>query len=148
MKTLYLIRHAHARSPRNAQNDFSRDLSPRGEDEAQACGKVLAGGSPLPSLIVCSPAIRTLRTARILAGILMLPDAAVITESTLYLASPHDLMETISSLPDPVPCVALVGHNPGISELARELSNQNQQDLPTAGILGVSFKTDSWSAIP
>ncbi len=147
MKNLLLIRHAHALSSQQGQNDFSRDLSPRGEREAQACGKALVDRSPKPSLIICSPAIRTLSTARILAGILKLPLNAVKTASTLYLGNPHDLKKVIMHFPDTVSCAVLVGHNPGISDLACELSNSNQPDLATGGISTIAVDTDSWSQV-
>lgn len=64
---LYVVRHADARPLGGTiTTDSERPLSPRGEMDARAMGRVLARVEPQPPLFVCSPLLRARRTAELL----------------------------------------------------------------------------------
>lgn len=116
-----LVRHAHADWPGFPGTDFDRPLTPRGEADAAITGYSIRAAGHAPELILVSPARRTMQTAQIIAEHLGLPPTVLCPVDALYngeagilggelrRAATHGL-------------VMLVAHNPGISQLARELS--------------------------
>ena len=53
-------------------------------------------------------------------------------ETRLYEAELATLLEIVGALPDTLEHVALVGHNPGLTELACHLGERAIDNLPTA----------------
>jgi len=146
VKHLILIRHADARHGQPGLRDFDRPLSKTGEREARATGKVLLQTPPLPELIVCSDAVRTADTARLIADVISLPDADIRYEHALYGGAVAALRYTIAALPDSHQCVALVGHNPSISELTSILSDVGTLIMMrTAAAIRIDLPAATWS---
>jgi phosphohistidine phosphatase len=149
MKRLTLLRHAkssHHRGP--PLSDRKRPLSDRGERDAPLMGTRLKARKARPSLIVTSPAIRALKTARLVAEALGYPQEFLHIEESLYLAEWDKILETIAMQDDAFSDVLLVGHNPGLTDLAnRLLPDLNLSNLPTAGALAIDFATERWSEI-
>lgn len=122
-RAVLLMRHAHAESPGYAGTDFDRPLTPAGEQEAALAAAAMRAAGHMPALILASPARRTLQTARIMARTLAVPADAVQAVESLYNASADTLAaELHRATAGTTGLVAVVAHNPGISELARELS--------------------------
>jgi phosphohistidine phosphatase len=122
-----LVRHAHAEWPDFHGPDFDRPLTSRGLADARATGRAILAAGHRPSLLLASPACRTRQTAEILAEELQLPASAVRYVEALYNATASTLQAEVrraarGSL------VLLVAHNPGVSNLARLLSDD--PDIP------------------
>jgi phosphohistidine phosphatase len=117
-----LVRHAHAQWPAYQARDFDRPLTERGLAEAHSTAKAIQAAGLAPHRIVASSAKRTEQTARILLEHLQLePDALHLTD-TLYNAEASTLLGELEVTSKGGAMVVLVAHNPGISELAQQLS--------------------------
>ncbi len=144
MKTVYFIRHAKAEEKVPGQEDFNRDLATKGRQDAQLMGKKQKMQAINPDLILSSSALRALNTARIFADAFEYPEDKIQTRDKLYNAEPETIQEKIFELDDNIDTVLIFGHNPAISELAIELSNEKADILPTCGIACFQFKIDKW----
>lgn len=150
-RTLWLIRHAKADSPMLGQTDAQRQLAPRGLADVQRLAKHLARHSPAPPQWVwVSPAIRTRQTAEPLADVWQSP---MIHEPSLYLADSLTLLDCLQGTPDESYSAALIGHNPGISDLVHVLIQQQDRheigpDMPTLGLARLTFRGDWHELIP
>ena len=72
-----------------------------------------------PDLVLISTARRTMETA---AALEPWPDTPLIDSlDSLYLASADTLLHTLQEVPETVRSVLVVGHNPGLHELAMNL---------------------------
>ncbi|MEV0582914.1 histidine phosphatase family protein [Nonomuraea sp. NPDC050310] len=111
-RTLILLRHAKAAQVLGLA-DRERPLTDRGEADAQRAGEAIRSRGLGPDLVVCSPAVRTRRTAE-----LAFPDAEISFEREIYEAYPDDLVAVIRRTGDEVRTLVLCGHNPAIEELA------------------------------
>jgi phosphohistidine phosphatase len=120
LKTLYVLRHAKA-APEAAGGDAARPLVKRGRKAARAMAEFLGGLKPATELILCSPAARTRETLEIVLPALR-PAPAVDFEDRLYLASAERLFERLRLLSPKTQSVLLIGHNPGVHELALRLA--------------------------
>lgn len=144
MKLLCLIRHARAGAAAPSVDDFDRPLSPRGEEDARALGRRLARAAAVPALVFASPARRAERTAELVAASAGWPADCIRCERALYLAASAPLLEQLRGLDDALGEVALVGHNPGLSELASRLLGWDAGELAPAGAVLLRLRVAAW----
>lgn len=118
MKLLSLLRHATASV--DGADDHSRMLDAAGIAEASTiAARLFASDLFAPSLILTSDARRTRDTAIALHR--AFPSALLVAEPTLYLASPDAILDTLMTADDRHDHVVIIGHNPGIGQLAFDL---------------------------
>jgi phosphohistidine phosphatase len=145
VKRVTLVRHANAEPQGDGSNDFGRRLTRRGDAEADALAHGLLEEGLIPDQLTTSPAPRARETAEILARQLELPRSIVNLDAQLYLASPVDMLRTVRAQEPHVQHFMMVGHNPGISELARLLAaGAWVAELGTACACTMLFDTDVW----
>lgn len=147
MKRLTLIRHAHADDKPPGGSDFDRPLSTRGLREAGALARYLLERALLPDLLIASTARRTQQTAEILMQVLALPAQRVQPVQQLYLASADVLLHAVRDVQPEVAHLAIVAHNPGVSDLMHALLPEDVElgELVTAGACTLTFDVNSWS---
>ena len=117
MKALTIFRHAKAERPDAYPQDFDRPLTPRGRKDAERMSHIIAAITPAVDCIISSTAVRAAQTASHLATTLDDAHAPLWAESA-YLASAETLLELLRDAPQAAAHVVLVGHNPGMEELA------------------------------
>ncbi len=151
MKTLYVLRHAKAERDAPSGEDYDRPLAARGRTDAARLGSLW---QIHPDLIVTSSAKRTLETVEQLTARWPKP-VAIQAEDKLYLAPAARLMETVRTFPDTAHSAILVGHNPGIGDLAAQLAHQTpgaareriRTQYPTCALATFEIAADSWSLV-
>lgn len=144
MKTLLLVRHAKSSWADQGLDDFDRPLNDRGKKDAPEMAKRLNEKNIVIDLIISSPAKRARRTAKIFAEELDLKKKEVEFFDNLYMAGPSVFQKTIAALSDKLDTVALVAHNPGITEFANTLTHVRIDNIPTTGVFAIQADTDSW----
>lgn len=115
-RELILFRHGAADPARGTASDFDRALSPAGRQVSARAAALLAVEPMPPTLLLYSTARRAAATAALLAEALALPDAALQPLEALYLATPRRIAALLEQHAGGARCVAVVGHNPGLSE--------------------------------
>jgi phosphohistidine phosphatase len=146
LKTLFLIRHAKSSWEDPDLPDRERPLNDRGRRAARKMGRRLAKYQLEPDLVLSSPAVRALKTARIIARRLHYPRRQIILNPRLYASSASDLLHAVHELDDHFLTVLLVGHNPQITALARAFSNQITH-MSTCAVARFTFAVDAWTAV-
>jgi len=150
MKTLYLLRHAKAERESTSGEDFDRPLMNRGRDNAAALGRTF-NAKARPDLILASPSKRTMETVEFLsAGWAKCPP--IETDDKLYLAPAPRLLDAVRCLPDSADSAMLVGHNPGMEELAIQFANKVPSDMlrrmqrkfPTCAMATFAISVEGW----
>ena len=147
MLRLTLIRHGNAEWKDATIADFDRPLNKRGLSEAEGIGKVLMEADLVPELLLASTAKRTQQTAEIVGRLLGLATRRVKLAEPLSLARAEVILSFVQGTGPKVQHLAIVGHNPGISELARELAPKDETlaELSTASAYTLTFAaTKSW----
>ena len=150
MKQLLLLRHAKA-VPSSPSGDFERELAPRGRKDAARIGAYLQAEGLVPEHILISPARRTTETADLVREAFS-SQPPLEGDRTLYLAEPHAILEAIRATEPEIDRLLVVGHNPGIADLADLLTNSGdpqarmlmQQKYPTAGLAVLSLPIEVW----
>lgn len=147
MKTLYLLRHAKSSWDHPGLADFDRPVLSTGIKRTKKIIKFLNERDVSVDLIVSSPAIRTLETARMVADGIEYPVEKIVEEPSLYNAELNDFIEVITGTPDDVGSLMVVGHNFTITHVVHLFLGPVIDILPTSGLAGISFATKSWSDI-
>jgi phosphohistidine phosphatase len=155
MKTVTLFRHAKSGEKDNPNiEDFDRPLSDRGLKTAPKMGGAMRARSLRPNLILCSPSVRTRQTLSLAAAQAWDNPPKMRFEKQLYEASAQTVLKVLKDLPEDVAHVMIVGHNPGLQELAvalAPLGSEAREDLkeklPTAAIASFDFDADIWKEL-
>jgi phosphohistidine phosphatase len=145
MKHVILVRHATAEPDRYPQSDFERNLEPSGQKEALALGNFLAGQAVKPKLILTSAAHRTLQTAEIFSSQIGLSNSDIEADKLLYNAGFQTLIKAIQNIENQNDVVAMVAHNPGISQTSTALSSVGAYQMAPGSALCLVFEINSWS---
>lgn len=149
MKRLLLLRHAKSSWDEPDLPDRDRPLAKRGKRDAPWIAQRLRKHLRAPELIIASAARRALATARLVAQELGTPAGAIAVAPELYLAAPAEILAVAARQADERAGVMLVGHNPGMTELANRLLPELALDnIPTAGLLAVDFRVADWASVP
>jgi len=148
MKKLVLLRHAKSSWDSAELADFERPLNERGKKDAPIMGQHLAQKRNLKlDLIITSPAKRALKTAKIIAKELNLPENKILKDSNIYGAGLSDMLSLIVRISNAVDTVMLVGHNPTFTSLAYYLTHNPVENIPTCGVFCVDFNVEKWKDI-
>jgi phosphohistidine phosphatase len=146
-KRLILLRHAKSSWENPGLRDFERPLSPRGERDAPRMGILLRERGFCPRAVISSDAVRARLTIELVAAEIGFPVVDIRYSNDLYHASPARLLHTLEDLAPQDDEVMLVGHNPGMTELANQLSDARLDNLPTCGIICISGAAANWRAM-
>ena len=144
MKKIILIRHGKSGWDSPWLSDHDRPLAERGIADVPQMARRLQERGLVPDLIVSSTALRAADTARLTAAVFGYPESAIVLEKSLYHASPEQLLDVIRGQSEAVQTLALVGHNPGLTELIQELGCR-LDNLPTAGQYGCTLSDTLWA---
>jgi len=129
MHQLHLLRHAKS-SWDDDGDDHARPLTRRGREAARLIGESLPKVDTRIDLVLCSSAVRTRETAGFVLASLE-PAPKIHYEDGLYLASRTVLMQRLCELEERYDTVMVIGHNPGLHELAMALATPDSVGFST-----------------
>ena len=148
---LHILRHAKSSWADEAQADHDRPLAPRGIEAGARLRQHLARREDVhPALVACSTAVRARQTLELVLPSLGTPH--VVFEEGLYLASASDLLARLRTLPEEAREAMLVGHNPGLHELALALTGpagraELEGKLPTGALVALELPVSAWTDV-
>jgi len=145
-KKLYLIRHSYAED-HGSKRDFERQLTMEGQSTVRALGRHLLQNEFDPSMILCSPAIRTTETAQNLIEELNMSETAIIFEQVIYNASVRELLTLVNSLDEANQELVIVGHNPAISYFGEYLTNSGIGGMEPCSIVSIRLDDVKWAEV-
>jgi phosphohistidine phosphatase len=140
-RTLILLRHAKSDWSR-MEADIRRPLAKRGRRQAPEAGRWLGANIDRIDLAVVSPARRAQQTWDLVARELRTPPATEV-DDRVYAASDRRLLAVVRDLAADIDTVVLVGHNPGMEELAFTLTGK-PAPMPTSALAVITWR-GSWS---
>lgn len=158
MRRLMLLRHAKTETDAPSGQDHDRRLDERGRRDAAEIGHWIGRHPPFPDQVLVSTAVRARQTWDLaweaMKDRVEAPDVEITDE--LYGAEPSHLLKMVrmASASDPKRLM-LVGHNPGMHELALILAGSGdkagrkalEDNLPTSGLAILDFDTKDWTDV-
>ncbi|GAB2792271.1 histidine phosphatase family protein [Streptomyces chlorus] len=150
LRRLVVLRHAKSAWPEDVP-DRDRPLAARGERDAPAAGRAIAGTVGPPGLALCSTAVRARRTWE-LAAAEWDTSPPVRYEPRLYAAGAPGLLAVVREAPADVGTLLLIGHNPGLADLVLALAGDGADDtldrvrvkFPTSAVAVLSWRGAAW----
>jgi phosphohistidine phosphatase len=152
MRRVYLLRHAKSSWKDRSLADRDRPLAGRGKRAAKAVAGHIEAEGIRPDLVLCSPARRTRETLERVEAAFG-EQVEVRFEEALYAASEAELLASLRALPAEVQSVMIIGHNPGIEELALGLASEGaerarmKEKYPTAALATIDLPADAWRTV-
>jgi phosphohistidine phosphatase len=153
MHQIILLRHAKAAWPEGAQ-DHERPLAARGLDDAAAAARLIGTDVPMPDVVLCSPAVRTIQTWERVSTHLA-PSPALRIEPVVYGADADEVITLLAQLPADTGTAWVVGHEPTMSRTALTLAGPGsdgpalvrvEHKYPTCGIAVLEVR-HPWTAL-
>jgi phosphohistidine phosphatase len=153
MRRLLLLRHAKA-GPLSDGDDFDRELTERGCDDARKIGAWIASAGVRPDYAIYSGSERTRQTFQIVSGALNGPPTAF-EQNALYDATRALILGLLRELPAKAQACLVVGHNPGMGDVANLLTGagdevgrlQMASKYPTGALAILAFDDLDWSGL-
>ena len=147
MKKVVIVRHAKA-VPYGYEDDFNRDLRDRGINDAALVSQECKNRGIMPDMMIASPALRAIKTARIFAESLCYPADQIRQEEAIYDGlSTNQFIDLIRKLPENAGTAFFFGHNPGFHYYVSNLLNHYDQDMPTCAAVGIGFRVAKWNEV-
>jgi phosphohistidine phosphatase len=158
MRRLMLLRHAKTEHDAPSGRDRDRRLDHRGHADAAEIGGWIGRHPPFPDSVLVSHAIRAHQTWEVAAEAMkdLVPEPVVELMPELYGADAAELLQIIRNASEADPQrLLLVGHNPGMHELALALTGSGDAvgrkalagNLPTSGLAILDFAIDDWEHV-
>jgi phosphohistidine phosphatase len=154
MRRLLLLRHAKSDWSEPGTDDHERPLNRRGQEAAPRIGAYLHRHKLIPDSVLCSTARRTRETWELIAAEVKAAPPATYVER-LYDATSRTLLDTLRDAEPGGTALLVVGHNPGLHDLATLLIASGDLDdrarlrekLPTGGLVVIDFAIADWSKL-
>ena len=144
MKLLTLIRHGTAGAGDAGMRDFDRPLTKQGRRQAEEMGRRLADRGTVPDTLLTSASRRTVEFSSALVEPLGVSPDRIVAHKDLYLCAPGTLLSAVQELDDGIDHAALVGHNPGVSDLLTLLFGGGASIFPNGAVAQVEFDIVHW----
>ena len=147
MKRVIIVRHAKSVSY-GYDNDFYRELTDKGENDAEKISERLKSLAVNPDLVIASPATRALHTATIFCKNLGYAVSKIQKDEVLYAGlTTQGFIDMLQALPETVQTVFVFGHNPTVYYLAYNLVKYFNSDMPTCSTVAIDFQAEKWSEV-
>jgi phosphohistidine phosphatase len=154
MKRLYLLRHLKSSWDEPGVPDRDRPLAPRGRKAGKRVAAYLREDGAAPAVVLCSSALRTRQTLEAILPALA-GDPELLVEDGLYAAGGGALLDRLRAVPAAADSVLLIGHNPGLGDLASELAGGGDADalarlregFPTGALATFTVAADAWDEL-
>lgn len=146
-KQLFLVRHGKSDWADAQLSDFDRPLNARGNKNAPEMAERIRKKDQIPQLILSSPALRAVSTAKLFAKVWEKEPEKIQLEIDIYEANATNLLKIVNSLNDDFKQVAIFGHNPGLTDFANYLTDAQIYNIPTSGTVLIEFELETWSEI-
>tara|TARA_B100000513_G_scaffold183282_1_gene103253 strand:- start:6 stop:521 length:516 start_codon:yes stop_codon:yes gene_type:complete len=154
MKTLFLLRHVKSDWDDPWVEDFDRPLALRGRKAAPRMARYMAAKGLVPDLVLCSSARRTRETWALTAAQWDAPPPVRFRKG-IYEAAATSLLALIRKTPAEWSRLMVIGHNPGMENLAHLLTGGGKtkaikrmmEKFPTGALAELRFDAETWPEI-
>lgn len=144
MTELILVRHAKSDWGNPGFADHDRPLNERGLRDAPMMAARLVLLDVRVDLLISSTAVRARTTAASFGSAL---GVEVELDPELYLASASTLFAKALAAGGDGACVMLVAHDPGLSDLAFQLSDGVIDHMPTCAVARFVWERETWDGL-
>ncbi|MBN2682790.1 MAG: phosphohistidine phosphatase SixA [Bacteroidales bacterium] len=146
MKQLIIIRHGKAEEYDFINSDFERSLTKKGKQISRDIAEKLGKKGIRFDAIYSSPAFRAIETAIIFADELGFPFSEIKLKKEIYSGfCSESLQEILQTVENEHNAIAIVGHNPGLTDIASELTGYSDIYMPKTSVVVIESVAENWT---
>lgn len=146
LRTVALLRHAKSDWQHQGLEDHDRPLNARGRRSTPLIAQYIERYGIGIDLILSSTAVRAQQTLELLVATWTGQPPTIYTTPKLYLATPQAILREISLVDDQWNSLLVIGHNPGLEDLAGRLAKR-PIEYPTACLTVFEIGLESWAKL-
>jgi len=146
-KTLFIVRHAMAKSTEAGKKDIDRTLSSEGLQQSSRLGVYIYKKNTDISAIVCSSAIRAIQTSELIADQINYDISKIQADPELYEASVRIIINKVNEFNNGWDEVIIVGHNPVLSYFVEYLTGHHFDGMDAGSMVKISSGVDDWALV-
>lgn len=146
-KTLFVVRHAIAKSTEAWEKDIDRKLAAEGLQKSSRLGAYIYKKNTDISGIVCSNAIRAVQTAELIANQINFDISKILVDPELYEASVRIMVNKVLEFKNDWNEVIIVGHNPVLSYFVEYLTGHYFDSMEAGGLVKIFCGVDDWALV-
>lgn len=147
MKKIHLIRHAKSSWSDPSLDDKQRPLNKRGMKSCGVMARHILNAVDCTDHIYCSPAVRAQQTIELINRNLKKTDLIWQLDERLYTFDSHDLLSWFMQLSDSISEIVVVGHNPALTDLVNNLTDDQLSNITTCAYVQLVCDTDRWDKL-
>jgi len=145
LKKLIIIRHSKSSWKDLSLGDFHRPLNKRGKTDGPIMANFLSSKINKICFLHSSSSVRTFETSKFFID--RIKFNKIKYDDSLYHSSSFSILNMIRNYSDNFSSVAIIAHNPGLTNLINELTNIDLDNLPTTGIAEIDFNCLKWNNV-
>ena len=145
MKKLIIIRHSKSSWKDLSLGDFHRPLNRRGKTDGPIMANFLSSKITSICFLHSSSSVRTFETSKFFID--RIKFNKIKYDDSLYHSSSFSILDMIRNYSDNFSSVAIIAHNPGLTNLINELTNISIDNLPTTGLAEIDFNCLKWNNV-
>lgn len=146
-KRLILVRHAKSDWGNPSVRDFDRPLNRRGDINAPEMAQRMISQKIYPELIVSSPALRAITTAKYFAKAWEIALEVIQMDKNIYEADLKTLLNIVNHFDNHHNTIVMFGHNPGFTDFVNYLSDVSIYNMPTCSVVMLEFPFEEWNLV-
>ncbi len=148
MKQLVFVRHSVADEPKDALDDFSRNLTEKGIERTHRVLANIPKALVEQAIFITSPAHRCIQTAQLFAKHFQITEDRIKEEPFLYSCfREHSFYYFLEELVADENNVWIFGHNPMLSNLTEQLLHKKFYSLPKCAVVVFNSKASDWLSV-
>ena len=145
MKKLIIIRHSKSSWKDLSLGDFHRPLNRRGKSDGPIMANFLSRKINKICFLHSSSSVRTFETSKFFIDRIKFDKIKY--DDSLYHSSSFSILNMIRNYSDNFSSVAIIAHNPGLTNLINEVTNISIDNLPTTGLVEIDFNCLKWNNV-
>jgi len=145
LKKLIIIRHSKSSWKDLSLGDFHRPLNRRGKTDGPIMANFLSSKITSICFLHSSSSVRTFETSKFFID--RIKFNKIKYDDSLYHSSSFSILNMIRNYSDNFSSVAIIAHNPGLTNLINELTNISIDNLPTTGLAEIDFNCLKWNNV-
>ena len=146
MKILILIRHTKS-DWTDLVPDFERPIRTDRQADTSLIAQTIAEHRSIPQHIIASPARRTMQTAQLLSHHWGMKQEHISMSEQLYEGAVKNILDTARHADEKMDTIAIVCHNPAITDFINRYSDARIDNVPTTGAARIEFDVVHWADV-
>ena len=146
-KSLFIVRHAIAKTTEAGEKDIDRELAAEGLQQSSRLGAYVYKMNTDISAIICSNSIRAIQTAEQISDQISYDISKITIDPELYEASVRIIFNKILEFDNDWNEAMVIGHNPVLSYFVEYLTGHHFDGMASGSLVKIACGVEDWALV-